>query len=558
MTTYHPIATFALVTVGFLLAPPPTAPKLEAQDTVVANPVLRGSVVDADTNSPLACRLYVSKLDESQWCFARSTDPQGEAIPYDRASGASVERHVTLSAHPFEVALPAAGTYRITVERGKEYEPQSLEVEVTNRPAPITIRLRRWIDMPARGWYSGDTHLHRPLADVPNLLRAEDLHAVYPMSQWITRAHERPGAGTIDPKLADFRPVQVEPNRFYSPLNSEYEIFAVDSKRHTLGAVLVLGQSRPLEMGIPPLRAVAAAARAQDALLDLEKHSWAWTPVIAPVMQVDLYPLSNNHVWRVPFAFGQWTLENNWRENPRIETNERGFTEQGWLHYGWEQYYAMLNCGLRMRPTAGTGNGVHPVPAGFSRVYVRMGKEPMTLAGWQKKLNEGRSFVTTGPMLDLFLDDQPLGGPVEQTAPAKPDSPVSRRLHGEILSAQPLDRIEIIEQGEVIATIKPQNEKPARSYRTQVDHPFTTTRSTWIAVRCFEKLPSGRSRFAHSSPAYFDLPNSRVTPRRDQVHYLLQRCETEIDRNRQILSDEELGEFQSAADFYRKQLPTAR
>ena len=116
-------------------------------------------------------------------------------------------------------------------------------------------------------------------------------------------------------------------------------------------------------------------------------------------MKADLYPLSNNHVWRTEFAFKSWTLENNWRDNPRIETDKEGFTELGWLHFGWEQYYAMLNCGLRMCPTAGTANGVHPVPAGFSRVYVDLGNEKFTPELWQKRLNEGRSFVTTGPML---------------------------------------------------------------------------------------------------------------------------------------------------------------
>ena len=48
-------------------------------------------------------------------------------------------------------------------------------------------------------------------------------------------------------------------------------------------------------------------------------------------------------------------------------------TEWGWLNYGFEVYYALLNCGFRVAPTAGTASGVHPVPLGHSRVYVHTG-----------------------------------------------------------------------------------------------------------------------------------------------------------------------------------------
>ncbi|MFO0901722.1 MAG: CehA/McbA family metallohydrolase [Pirellulales bacterium] len=532
-----------------------------ASDVASSQPV-RGRIVDADVGTTLPCRLYISTADESKWYFAKTDAPQGSSLPYDRAVGKSIERHVTLSAHPFRLELPP-GRYKLVAEHGKEYRPETLAFQVTDQPLDLEVKLQRWVDMPTRGWYSGDTHVHRALPDLPNVLQAEDLHIIYPMSQWITRARELPSAGTVDPQLAasqhaDFAPIQVSPNRFIVPLNSEYEIFSVNDRRHTLGAILVLGQSAPLPTGIPPLRAVADAARRQGALLDLEKHSWAWTPVVAPVMKVDLYPLSNNHVWRVPFAFGQWTLENNWRDNPRIETGPQGFTEWGWLHFGWEQYYALLNCGLRLRPTAGTGNAVHPVPAGFSRVYVRLGTEPMSAPAWQQRLNEGRSFVTTGPMLDLSLDDQPFGGVHQPSVAWQAGRPATVRIHGEILSAVPLERIELVAAGEVAAVLKPANQVEGRLYRTRLDQPFTADGATWLAVRCFEQRADGRPRFAHSAPAFLDLPGASLRPRRDQVHYLLQRCESEIDRNQQVLTAEELAEYREAAEFYRRQLPTAR
>src|SRR5205807_1704782 len=46
--------------------------------------------------------------------------------------------------------------------------------------------------------------------------------------------------------------------------------------------------------------------------------------------------------------------------------------ERQWTLYGFLNYYALLDCGFRLSPAAGTANGVHPVPLGFSRVYVHL------------------------------------------------------------------------------------------------------------------------------------------------------------------------------------------
>lgn len=521
--------------------------------------LLRGEIRDAESGQLLPARLYIQSADGMKWFFAKSAAPNGSALVYDRAREKSIEKHTTLSAHPFVTELPP-GKYMLTVERGKEYLTATQEVEVADKPVSVTIKLKRWINMAERGWYSGDTHVHRAISELSNVALAEDLNMVYPMSQWVTVTHTLPEKGRVDPQPIPTAPIFADPTHAIVPFNTEYEIFSVGAKRHTLGAVLILGQKEPLKLGIPPLKAVAEEARKQGALLDLEKHSWAWTPIIAPVMKADLYPLSNNHVWRTEFAFKQWTLENNWRDNPRIETDKDGFTELGWLHYGWEQYYAMLNCGLRMRPTAGTANGVHPVPAGFSRVYVDLGQDKFTPELWQKRLNEGRSFVTTGPMLMLTLNDVPLG--FATIKKKKPNGVIGALVFaGTIESEHPIERIELIVNGEISKPIRPQSEQQADGRfvtRLSDKEHVTYDDSIWLAVRCFEKLPNGRIRFAHSAPAFVDYEDSSVKPRRDQVRYLIQRCEEEIARNKDVLSDAELAEYREALEFYRSKLATAR
>src|SRR4030095_8612816 len=83
-------------------------------------------------------------------------------------------------------------------------------------------------------------------------------------------------------------------------------------------------------------------------------------------------------------------------------------TEREWSEVGCSNYYALLNCGFRLRPTAGTANGVHPVPLGFGRVYVHL-PDGFGYEAWKRGLDAGRSFVTTGPMLFARVNDRDPG-----------------------------------------------------------------------------------------------------------------------------------------------------
>jgi len=59
-----------------------------------------------------------------------------------------------------DIDLPD-GTYDVTYGAGPEYLPGRLTLEVSSTREPrIDVKLRRWIDPAARGWYSGDHHVH--------------------------------------------------------------------------------------------------------------------------------------------------------------------------------------------------------------------------------------------------------------------------------------------------------------------------------------------------------------------------------------------------------------
>jgi hypothetical protein len=511
----------------------------------------RGKIVDASGGKPLAARLYIESGD-GRWYFARSAASAGSAVQYEKQRPpASVEMHTSLSAHPFIADLPP-GDYTVTVERGKEYFTHRQQVQIRDCPVDLTIRLQRWTDMAREGWYSGETHVHRTLAELPAAMLAEDLNVAFPLTYWVTRSGTPPGVGDKNQPPARPEVVKVDASHVYYPVNTEYEIFTVDGKRHETGAVFGLNHRNPLELGVPPVGRVAEQVHGEGGLLELDKHGWPWSMMLVPVMKVDLYELANNHMWRTNFAFTAWGRPPAGYMN--IERDSQGFTEKGWIDFTFQNYYALLNCGFRLRPTAGTASGVHPVPLGFGRVYVQLGKE-FSYEAWLKGLNEGRSFVTTGPMLMAKMNGAWPGETIHLGA----DQQRSFTLSIETRSAQPLSKVEILSAGEVISTITPQNRKAtAGAYSSSISTKVEAKGSTWIAVRCFEQAPEGRVRFAHTAPFHVQVSGRPLRPLRREVEYLIERVSTEIERNRGVMTEEAIGEYRQALAAYQEIAKSAR
>ena len=289
-----------------------------------------GRVVEAGTGRALPARIHLQGKD-GQWHHVKSQDPSGSAVNYHKTPRHlpnSVEVHTTLSAHPFEVKLPS-GEYLLRVERGKEYLPLRRKLQVQTDAISIDLPLRRWINMAQRGWYSGDTHVHRTLDELPNVMLAEDLNVALPLTYWVRDAGVGPADANNEQRPTEPGLIVVDDTHVIHPINTEYEIFTVGKRRHTLGAVFVLNHKTPLSLPAPPVKAIAVEARRQGALLDLDKHSWPWSMMIVPIMDVDLFELTNNHLWQADFGFKTWTLPTV-PEYMQLELDDQGFTEWGW------------------------------------------------------------------------------------------------------------------------------------------------------------------------------------------------------------------------------------
>ena len=394
----------------------------------------------------MPARVYLQH-DDALWFFPKSVLPQGSAVDYKkRRRERSVEMHTTVSAHPFTADLPD-GKYTLTIERGKEYRPIVESFVERGETIRLNVKPERWMNMAQKGWFSGDTHVHRTLSNLSNVMPAEDLNVAFPVNQWVTRAYHAPTKTRRGPDHdAGDQLIKVDATHVIYPRNTEYEIFTVNGKRYVLGAVLVLNHKSSFFMGAPSVIPIAELARREGAMLELDKHNWPWSMLIIPLMNSNLFELTNNHLWRTEFAL------TNWAEPApaymKVEYSSSKSTELGWVLYGFKNYYALLNCGFKLRPTGGTANGVHPVPLGFGRVYVHL-PQGFNYVDWVHGLDAGRSFVTTGPMLLAAANGKPPGHSFNF---AKPDT---LRLTGSILGQTLLRAIEVIVNGTVVKTLPP-------------------------------------------------------------------------------------------------------
>ncbi|MCG8649982.1 MAG: CehA/McbA family metallohydrolase [Pirellulales bacterium] len=512
-------------------------------------------IVDADTGKPIPARLYL-RDQSGQHYFFQSSSELGSAVRYQKQNWInkrSIEYHTTVSAHPSQATVPP-GKYTLTVQRGKSYHTWTQVFEVDEADVMIPVRLKRWVNMAARGWYSGDTHIHRTLGELPNVVLAEDLNVVFPLTNWVTLSDTPPSAGNKNLQGDIPRElISVDATHVIWPRSTEYEIFSVAGKRHTLGALFVLGHQDALEQTVPPWAPVIEAARQADpeVLFDMDKLAWPFAMLLPTLAPNATYELANNHMWRTEFAFRDWYTPTPPYMQPPFGGKQGG--EREWIDFTLGMYYTLLNCGFRMPASAGTANGVHPVPAGFGRVYVHL-PDGFDYRSWRRGLQQGRCFVTTGPMLFATAGDHDPGHVFQFRSDTASEQPI--QVHAEVLSAHPLSFGELVINGRPEHLLRVQNQKTeSGAYRSVINHSLVPSRSGWFALRFWEDHGGGRVRFAHTAPWYIEVDGEPAKPRLEEKEYLVGRMRDEIQRSRGIVSPAGIEEYQQALETYRA-LPT--
>ncbi len=414
--------------------------------------------------------------------------------------------------HEAALTLPA-GKYELIAMHGPEYRVVRMDLELSaGQTRELSVPLERWVHAADEGWFSGENHIHanygygawyntpRTILDfceaedlnVANLVAANsDGDGVFDREFFLGRADPLSRPRTILWWNQEFRSTHwghmtlfhlsqlVEPiftgfadttNPWDVPTNGDIARRARDQR----GAASYTHPTKNLDD--PYDQPYAAKGLPADAALGLIDCLDVMGSVYEPT---------------VPF------------------------------------WYRLLNCGFRLPAAAGTDcflNRVQSAPPGWGRAYVHL-PQGLTYEKWVEGVKAGRSFVSNGPLLEFSAGDQTIGDTVRLAAPGKV------RVKGRARAQHPLEKLELVQNGVVIATGRLATDRLSATFDEDVE----LTQSGWMALRVSGPTPLyalGGTHGAHTNPIYVEVRGRPFDPRADVEYFLrwIDRLEADVKR----------------------------
>jgi hypothetical protein len=431
--------------------------------------------------------------------------------------------------------LPA-GEYAITCGRGPEYvgEQKRMEIRAGDRAPALDVQLRRWIDPAARGWYSGDHHIHaagcshyesptegvRP-EDMMRHVLGEALSVGAVLNWGPGYYHQRQYFDGKEHRLSTTQTL----------LRYDLEVSGFPSSHCGHLVLLRLHEqdypdTRQIEdwpsWDLPILR----WAKAQNAIAGFAHSGWG--------LQVDTHTLPNFEL--PPFdgiGANEYVVD--------VAHDAVDFISACDTPYAHELniWYHTLNCGYRARISGETDFPcITDERVGGGRSYVQL-DGALSYDGWCEGVRRGRSYVSDGysHLMDFAANGSALGGGDVELAPrsrvtltarcacllaaqspgAKPDpsqrpfwTPEHARLSGgrDVL-------VEAIVNGEAVASQRIAADGSIHDVRFEI----SVERSSWIALRILGS--------AHTNPIFVRVEGKPIRASRRSADWCLRavdRC----------------------------------
>ncbi len=475
-------------------------------------------VLDDDTGQPIPARMHLK--DER----GKPVKPPGTIYWYDHFVIPGV---AVLELRP--------GRYTFEMERGPEYRVRSGQFTLGQGDADShEVRMSRFVNMKDEGWWSGDLHIHRPPADIPLLMAAEDLY-VAPVITWWNNSNAWKDTPVPEEPLQ-----QTSDGRLYHVLAGEDE--------RAGGALLYFNLHEPLPIAgaqreyPSPCDFLKMARQSPTVHVDIEKPFWWDVPIWIASGMVDSIGLCNNHMQRDGMLANEaWGKPRDRLAFPDPHGNGR-----------WSQhiYYQLLECGIRVPPSAGSASGVLPNPVGYNRVYVHCG-ERLDDRVWWENLRAGRVVVTNGPLIRDPRVNGDLPGHVFRAAAGEK---MTLRPTLSLSLRDKVEYLEIIKNGRVEQEVRLDEVARAAGRLPEV----VFEESGWMLIRAVTGHPR-TYRFASTGPYYVEIGEQKRISRQaarffvDWVH----------ERARQVdLADPQQREdvikyHRAARDYWEKVLSSA-
>ena len=357
----------------------------------------------------------------------------------------------------YEASVPT-GRYEIVVTRGLEYRADRRFVEIASeRPTRIVIDLHRHSDLPARGWYSADGHVHigRDVVrdeQVWTLSAAEDVHLSNLVQMGnLSRTHfQQPAWGKAGQYHKD-----------------DFVILSGQEDPRTVQRGHTLHYNIPAPIHLPSEDYFGYNQVFEEARRHGGFSGYAH--------QGELFNGRRGLALDVPFGIVDF-----------IEVLQNG-------RLGTETWYNFLNLGYKILPVAGSDFPYMDLP-GVVRNYAKI-DGPFSADAWFDAFRRGRMYVTNGPFLELTVNGQPMGSEVTVAKGTMLKVVGEADLNPDI---DTLSHVELVAHGEVIA-----KEAASGNHRVVLRAEIPADRSKWLALRAWgTRQERPNMTVAHSAPVF--------------------------------------------------------
>ncbi|MBM4407622.1 MAG: hypothetical protein FJ038_03260 [Chloroflexi bacterium] len=449
------------------------APGLQIEAVDEGRNWVRTTIVDDATGEPSPCRIHFRSARGIPY------QPHGHHGHVNSNMGSwhqDIGGDVRLGALTYayidgtcEGWLPR-GEVIVDVAHGFETEPLRARVTIAPGQQELRLRLRRWSNLNADGWWSGDIHVHflSPQGGVTEA-RGEDLNVVNLLqAQW----------GSLFTNTEDFTggPVTSRDGRTIVWVSQE-------NRQHILGHMSLLGLRRP----VMPWSSDGLGEAEWAGTLETTMSDWADRAHEQGGTVVTPHFPSPNGETATLVATGR---------TDAIEMIRHGPYEHG-------TWYRYLNAGYRLPLVGGTDKMSADTAVGLYRTYVRIPPgEEFSHDAWTRGLRAGRTFHSGGPILRFRVDGREIGDTVDLPAGGG-----TVEIEASAESIFPIQSLELVHDGQVVAAA----ESAGPTRRLELRERVRVDRHGWLAVRAggpgyWASRPHRdswrRPVFAHTSPVY--------------------------------------------------------
>jgi hypothetical protein len=407
-----------------------------------------------ETNLPTAARVRFTDLEGNHYA------PEGHLAnfpvistltPSEKEEGLILDndRRFAYTNGSFSISLPSEKIY-LEVVKGFRYEVYRDSLDPIKGQTHLDIHLKPAYQQPSN-WYSGDVHVHyiNPATALLQM-KSEDLNICNILISDFTIDHDQ-FRGAIEP-LSETEHIVYFGQEFREDRLGHINLLNIKSK-------LIEPAAIPRKYHYP-LNIDASDQVHQDGGHVSWAHFAAWPGLEGPLglilKKIDAVELlCTIDPFQTPIFASEVV--------PELPMNS-----------GLRLWYRLLNCGLHIPATAGTDKMNNQVSVGANRVYAQV-DEPFNYDNWIQAINAGKTFITNNPFLLLEIDGQDPGSVISSSGK-------KHKISAQVWTQFPIDRLEIIANGELIAERQiPKGEK----YAT-LEISFEAEESTWIAARAYQ------------------------------------------------------------------------